>query len=118
MTGRFKVVSIEAVLKLITSMKNVINWKTISRIGVRFGSNFSGVLDIGLNRSVRVQVACPTAGDRSSYLFDGGRRIGRRSFRAESVVHPTQQLLRFERGCRRDRRDAIAEYGIEIDSRN
>jgi hypothetical protein len=30
--------SIEADLKLITSMKNVINWKTMSRIGVKLGS--------------------------------------------------------------------------------
>src|SRR5262245_16948512 len=30
--------SIDAVLKLITSMKNVINWKTMSRIGVKLGS--------------------------------------------------------------------------------
>jgi hypothetical protein len=36
-TGSFKSRSIEAVLKLITSMKNVISWNTMSRIGVRFG---------------------------------------------------------------------------------
>src|SRR5262245_10165277 len=37
-TGRRIPGSMAAVLKLITSMKNVISWNTISRIGVKFGS--------------------------------------------------------------------------------
>ncbi len=36
-TGSLRVRSIEADLKLMTSMKNVMSWNTMSRIGVRFG---------------------------------------------------------------------------------
>ena len=42
-TGSFRSRSIAADLKLITSMKNVISWNTMSRIGVRFGSALAAV---------------------------------------------------------------------------
>ena len=38
--GSFRSRSNSADLKLITSMKKVINWNTISKIGVRFGFRF------------------------------------------------------------------------------
>ena len=39
-TGNLSDKSSSAALKLITNMKKVINWNTMSRIGVRFGSAF------------------------------------------------------------------------------
>ena len=38
--GNFRLRSSEADLKLMTSMKKVINWNTMSKMGVRFGSAF------------------------------------------------------------------------------
>ena len=56
-TGSFKLKSISADLKLITSMKKVINWNTMSSRGVRFGSaltscdNFPDMRSVALLRA-------------------------------------------------------------------
>src|SRR3982751_6322564 len=50
MIGSFRDSSIDLFLMLMTSMKNVISWKTISRIGTRFGSAISLSLRLAIDR--------------------------------------------------------------------
>src|SRR5262249_34088012 len=123
-TGSLSDMSSAAVWKLITSMKNVINWNTMSRIGVRFGSAESAECRAALMmRYFRIpagsRVCSTTKGARVMGSFSGARRhSGRRRLAGRFVLHgvvqPPDESIGIEHRRGTVRRDAIAEERKEV----
>src|SRR5262245_41830679 len=96
-TGNFKLRSSEALWKLMTNIKNVMSWNTMSRMGVRFGS----ALDSCCIEADIIDRILSTRGSCCSRLFSCGQ------------PEMAQKLIRLQKSIYRDRRNPVFEYRKE-----